>query len=113
MKSGIGGALIGLVLGLVLGTALFGPIGGAVGVILGSALGFLIVTPLVVAYVSEAAKQPFIVNCPETQRDAEVTFDPKQAARAELWNRKKQIATCSRYGGHPDCDEECVEQVEL
>ena len=113
MKSGMKGALAGLILGLIVGTALFGPLGGIVGVIFGAILGFFIVTPLVVAYVNQAAKKPLKVECPETHKEVQVTLDPKQAARAELWNRRQRIETCSRFDGPPDCDEECVEHLEI
>ena len=113
MKTGMKGALAGLIVGLIIGTALFGPLGGAVGVVLGSLLGFLIMTPLAVAYVREATKKPVVVECPETHKDVRVTLDPKQAGRAELWNRPQKIETCSRFGGPPDCDEECVKDLEI
>ena len=113
MKSGLVGALVGLIIGLVVGTALFGPLGGAAGVIVGTALGFLIVTPLAVSFVSEAAKKPFFVNCPETHEEVQVTLDPKQAARAELWNQRQRIATCTRFNGPPTCDEDCLGQLDI
>jgi hypothetical protein len=113
MKNGIIGAFVGFILGLITGTALFGPLGGAVGVILGTVFGFLIVTPLAVLFVSEAAKTPFSVNCPETHQDVQVTLDPKQAGRAELWNRRQRIAKCTRFDGPPTCDEDCVGQLNI
>jgi len=113
MKSGMIGALIGLLVGAMIGTALFGPIGGVVGIVVGAVLGFLILTPLVVWYVREIAKTPFLVKCPETRAETEVTLDPKQAGRAALFNRPQRIETCSRFDGPPDCKEECVEQLDL
>ncbi len=68
-------------------------------------------TPLTVAYVRETAKKPFVVECPETHNDVRVTLNPDEAARAELWNRKQKIETCSRFGGPPDCDEACVKDL--
>ena len=113
MKNGMIGAVVGLVLGLVIGTALFGPLGGAVGLVSGTLLGFLLVTPLTVWFVRETAKTPFLVKCPETHEDVQVTLDPKRAARAELWNRPQHIETCSRFGGAPNCDQECVGDLEI
>jgi hypothetical protein len=113
MKSGRIGAVVGLTLGLIVGTALFGPIGGVVGLLLGSVLGFVIVTPLAVSYVKEMSKTPFAVQCPETHMDVKVTLDPKKAARAELWNRRQEIQTCTRVNGKPHCDEKCLEQIGL
>ena len=113
MKSGITVAFVGFVLGLVLGTALFGPIGGIVGAILGSILGFVIVMPIAVSYAYESAKTPFAVECPETHRDVQITLDPKKAGRAEFWNRKKKIETCTRFDGPPNCDQECLDQTDL
>jgi hypothetical protein len=113
MKSGTIGALVGFILGLVVGTALFGPLGGAVGGILGVVLGFFIVTPLVVVYVREMAKKPFFVKCPETHEDLQVTLNPEQAGRAVLWNRPQRIETCSRFDGPPNCDEDCVDQIDI
>ena len=95
MKNGMIGAVVGLLMGLMVGTGLFGPIGGAVGAILGTVLGFLIVIPLTVIFVRMAAKDPFPVTCPETHEEELVTLDPNQAGRAELWNRRKRIKTCS------------------
>jgi len=111
MKSGTIGALVGFIVGLVIGTALFGPLGGGVGIVVGTVLGFLIVTPMSVLLVRDSAKEPFIVECPETHDEVEVTLDPTQAARAELWNRRQRIATCSRFDGPPKCDEDCVDQI--
>jgi hypothetical protein len=113
MKSGMIGALGGLILGMIIGTALFGPLGGAVGIVLGAILGFFLVTPLSVWFVRETAKRPLVVECPETKRDVTVTLEPGAAARAELWNRRQKIETCSRFGGPPDCDEECVDRLEI
>ncbi|NIM01657.1 MAG: hypothetical protein GTN89_12670 [Acidobacteria bacterium] len=113
MKTGLKGAIAGLIVGLIFGTALFGPIGGVVGVILGSLLGFAIMTPLTVAYVRQAARQPLVVECPETHTNMRVTLDPDKAAKAELWNRKQKIETCSRFGGPPDCDEACAKDLEI
>jgi hypothetical protein len=113
MKSGLIGASVGLFLGLILGTALFGPIGGAVGIVLGSIMGFSIVTPVAVAYVNQATKKPFTVECPETHREVEVTLNSKRATRAELWNKRQRIETCSRFDGPPDCDEACVDKLDL
>jgi hypothetical protein len=113
MKRGILGALVGFILGLTIGTALFGPLGGAVGAIFGLVSGFFIVTPLVVVSVSEAAKKPFLVKCPETHEEVQVTLNPKRAAHAELWNRRQRIETCSRFNGPPNCDEGCVGQLDI
>jgi len=113
MKTGMIGALCGLILGLIVGTGLFGPLGGAVGIVFGSLLGFFIVTPLSVWLVGETAKKPLVVECPETHKDVKVTLDPKSAARAELWNRRQKIETCSRFDGPPDCDEKCVGDLEI
>lgn len=113
MKSGMIGAFVGLVLGLMIGTALFGPLGGAVGGIFGVVLGFLIVTPVAVWIVSETAKKPFLVKCPETHEEVQVTLDPNRAGRAQLWNRRQRIETCSRFDGPPNCDEDCVDQLDI
>lgn len=113
MKTGIKGAFAGLIMGLVFGTALFGPLGGAVGIVLGAALGFAIMTPLTVAYVRETTRKPLVVECPETREDVQVTLDPDKAARAEFWNRRQKIETCSRFDGPPDCDEACAKQLEI
>ena len=113
MKKGLIGGLAGLLVGLVVGMALFGPVGGAVGGILGLILGFLIVTPVAVLAARDMAQQPFHVECPETHRMVEVTLDPGKASRAELWNRRQRIATCTRVNGQPHCHEGCVEQLEI
>lgn len=113
MKRGMIGALVGLVVGAMLGTALFGPIGGAVGIVIGAMLGFLTLTPLIVWYASETAKTPFVVECPETHADTQVTLDPKRAGRAAFWNRTPKIESCERFGGPPDCNEECASQLDL
>ena len=113
MKAGMVGAFVGVVIGAILGTAVLGPLGGAVGIVLGGFFGFLIVTPLSVLFVRDAAKTPFVVNCPETHQDVEVTLDPKEATRAELLNRPQHIETCTRVGGKPDCDEACLEQIKI
>jgi len=113
MKTGMIGALVGLIMGLVIGAAFFGPLGGAVGAICGGLMGFLIVTPLSVLFASDVARFPFFVKCPETHEEEEVTLDPKQAGRAELWNLRQRIATCSRFGGPPSCNEDCVTQIRI
>ncbi|NIM61594.1 MAG: hypothetical protein GTO30_08045 [Acidobacteria bacterium] len=113
MKSGLIGALVGLLMGVMVGTALFGPLGGVVGLVLGATLGFVIVTPLSVMFVRMATEKPFTVTCPETNRDAEVTLNPREAGRAELWGRKQQLETCTRFEGRPTCHQGCLEQIEL
>ena len=113
MKSGFVGAFVGLIVGLVVGTALFGPLGAIVGIVLGPIVGFFIITPMTVSSVKLAAKKPFTVTCPETHKEVQITLDPEQAASATLWNRKQKITTCTRFIGPPDCDEECLTQVDL
>ena len=113
MKSGFVGAFVGLIVGLVVGTALFGPLGAIVGIVLGPIVGFFIVTPVVVSSVKLAANKPITVTCPETHEDVQITLDPEAAGNAELWNRKQHVATCSRFEDEPDCDEECLTQVDL
>jgi xanthosine utilization system XapX-like protein len=113
MKKGLIGGFAGLLVGLVIGMALFGPIGGAVGGVLGLILGFLIVTPVAVLSARAIAQEPFYVECPETHRMVEVTLDPDKACRAELWNKRQRILTCSRVEGQPHCHEGCVGQLEI
>ncbi len=113
MKSGIGGAFLGSILGLMLGGAMFGPLGSAVGILFGAVVGFVIMTPLSVAAVGQAAKTPFTVKCPETGEDVEITLDSREAARAEFWNRRQNIETCSRFRGRPTCDQACVGDLEI
>jgi len=111
MKKGLIGGFAGLLMGLVIGMALFGPIGGAVGGVLGLILGFLIVTPVAVLSARDMAQEPFYVECPETHQMVEVTLDPDKAGRAELWNKRQRILTCSRVEGQPHCHEGCVGQL--
>jgi len=113
MNSGKIGALVGFVIGLMAGTALFGPLGAVIGGFLGAVAGFGIVTPLAVGFAKDAARRPISVECPETHREVQVTLDPEAAGRAELWNRRQRIETCTRFDGPPNCDQACVDQLEF
>ncbi len=72
----------------------------------------LLVPPAWVLWpVWRGAQVPRRVNCPAAGCAALVTLDPWLAIRRQaLGDRDDHVTYCSRWLGHPNCDQECLRE---
>lgn len=113
MTLGIFGTIAGMMMGALMGGALFGPLGAGVGLVIGSILGMLAAKAFNAGFVEQAAKQPYIVTCPDCQESIQVFLDPEEAGRAALFDGQQRVRECSRWKGAPGCERRCENQILL
>lgn len=113
MSLGIFGTIAGVLAGAVLGGALLGPIGAGVGVFLGAIIGHVAMRFFNAAFVSEAARRPYSVDCPDCGEKVRVYLEPEEARQATLLNTKYRVRECPRWKGDPGCERQCEKQIVL